>query len=86
MDRVNRERDTDDWVERLLVEHWRGMTPAQKGALVTSLSRAVHELSLAGIRLRHPEADARELFERAACLRLGPDLFERVTGRRYEEG
>ena len=86
MVRVKRDQDTDDWAERLLVEHWRGLSPAQKGGLVTSLSLAVHELSLAGIRLRHPEADARELFERAACLRLGPDLFERITGRRYEEG
>jgi len=40
----------------------------------------VEQLSLAGVRLRHPNVDERELFLRAAALRLGRALMIEVYG------
>ena len=50
------------------------MTPAEKLALVSALSRAVNTLALAGIREPHPGASPREVLLRFALLTLGPDL------------
>ena len=40
----------------------------------------VEQLSMAGVRLRHPNAGERELFLRTAALRLGRDLTIDVYG------
>jgi len=48
--------DTSLAAERVQVELWRKMSPLEKVRTVTEISRAVQQLSLAGIRLRHPEA------------------------------
>ena len=66
--------DTSPEVERLQIERWREMTPAQKLGLVSGLSRAVNRLAMIGIRERHPQASRREQFLRFAMLTLGPDL------------
>lgn len=50
------------------------MTAAEKLARVRSLTIAVRELSLAGIRARHPGIDERE-----ALLRLAALTFDRAT-------
>ena len=54
------------------------MTPIEKARAVTEISRAVQELSLAGIRLRHPEASERECMLRLAALKLGRQLACKV--------
>jgi hypothetical protein len=66
--------DTSLEVERIQVELWRRMSPLQKLAAVTEISRAAEMLSLAGIRLRHPGASDRECLLRLAVLKLGPSL------------
>jgi hypothetical protein len=66
--------DTSPEIERMQIERWRQMSPAEKAAIVSGLTRAVYELALAGIRLRHPAASPREQFLRMALLTLGPDL------------
>ncbi len=70
--------DTSPEVERLQIERWRQMSPAQKAAMVSGLTRAVHDLALAGVRLRHPQASAREQFLRLALITLGADLARRA--------
>lgn len=50
------------------------MSPAEKAAIVSGLTRAVYDLALAGVRLRHPGASPREQFLRLALVTLGPDL------------
>jgi len=70
--------DTSPEIERIQVECWRQMSPAEKAAIVSGLTQAVHDLALAGIRLRHPNASPREQFLRLALLTLGPDLARRV--------
>jgi hypothetical protein len=73
-------RDTDPWAERILIAHWRSLQPWEKAALVADLSQAVHELSLAGIAARFPEADPEEIELLSARQRLGPDLMRRFPG------
>ena len=50
------------------------MSPAQKAATVTGLTRAAFALTRAGVRQRHPDASPREHFLRAALILLGPEL------------
>lgn len=70
--------DTSPAVERAQVESWRRMSPLEKLHVVAELNRTVEELSLAGIRLRHPDASHRECFLRLAVLKLGRELACRV--------
>ena len=70
--------DTSMQAERLQVERWRKMSPAEKLDLVTELSKAVEELSLAGIRRSHPEDTEEECRLRLAVLKLGRDLACKV--------
>ena len=70
--------DTSPEVERMQIERWRHMSPAEKAAMVSGLTQATCELSLAGIRERYPDASSRELFLRLAMLRLGPDLARKA--------
>ena len=52
--------DTDPRIEKLQIEGYRQMSPAQKLEIVARLTVAVHQLSLLDIRRRHPDADERE--------------------------
>ena len=70
--------DTSAEVERLQVEAWRTMSPAEKAALITGLTQAAFEMAEAGVRHRHPGAPASELFFRMAIVVLGPDLARRA--------
>lgn len=54
------------------------MTADEKLALVGAANAAVRELAMAGLRARHPQADARELFLRYALLTLGRENAVRV--------
>jgi hypothetical protein len=63
--------DTSLEAEREQVELWRHMSPLEKVRAVTEISRAVQQLSLAGIRLRHPDASDQECMLRLAVLKLG---------------
>ena len=71
-------RDTSAESERMQVELWRAMSPLEKLSLVSAISRNVQELSLAGIRERHPRATEDELLIRLAVLKLGGELAQRV--------
>jgi hypothetical protein len=60
------------------VERWRQMTPAEKAAIVTGLTRAAFDLARAGVRHRYPNATPREQFLRLAIVTLGVDLARKV--------
>ena len=70
--------DTSPDIERLQIERWRQMSPADKAAIVTGLTQAVYDLARAGIRQRYPGASMREQFLRLAMVTLGPDLARKV--------
>ena len=69
-------RDTTPDAERIQLEAWRRMTPAQK--LRIELVRASEELARAGIRERHPDADEREVELRLAALRMDRSTMIRL--------
>ena len=56
------------------------MSPARKFALVSALTRNVRQLSLAGIRLRHPGINEREAALRLAALNVDRGLMVRAFG------
>jgi hypothetical protein len=66
--------DTSPAIEERQIDAWRRMTAAEKAAIVSGLTQAAVELSLAGIRHRFPQETDRQHFLRLALLRLGPDL------------
>lgn len=72
--------DTPPDIDRMVFARLREMTPAQRLQIAADATRAVHELSLAGLRLRHPHADDEELHMRAAALRNGRDCMLRFFG------
>jgi hypothetical protein len=57
---------------------WRAMSPLEKTRTVSAVTRAVQELSLAGIRQRHPGASERECRAWLARYKLGAALARRV--------
>jgi hypothetical protein len=53
-------RDTSSDIEQRQIEGWRRLSPAEKAALNSGLSRAAHDMARAGIRHRYPDAGPRE--------------------------
>ena len=54
------------------------MSPAQKAAIVSGLTRAAYALAFAGVRDRYPDADEREQFLRVELITLGPQLARKA--------
>ncbi len=76
--------DTDEAADRLQFDIWRSWTPQQKLESMVQLWETARELSLAGLRLRHPDAAVEELELREAALRLGPELARAVYKERCD--
>lgn len=72
--------DTTPEVERLMVEAYRRMTPAQRLAKVASLNASIRAVALAQLREQHPEASERELKLRLFARSADPELFARAFG------
>ena len=70
--------DTTADVEQRQVDVWRRLSPREKLQLVSDTTCAMVNLSLAGIRSRHPQASERECFLRLAAILLGVDTARRV--------
>jgi hypothetical protein len=70
--------DTSPEIERLQIERFRKMSPAEKAAIVSGLTRAVYDLASAGVRHRYPHASPREQFLRLAIVTLGQTLAEKA--------
>jgi hypothetical protein len=66
--------DTDAAIERRQIDAWRRQSPIEKLQIVSETTRAVLNLSLAGIRRRHPGASDRECFLRLASIMRGADV------------
>jgi hypothetical protein len=70
--------DTTVDIEQRQVDAWRRLSPLERLRLVSDTTCAVVNLSLAGIRRRHPQASERECFLRLAAILLGADTARRV--------
>ena len=63
---------------------FRRASPAERLAQVARLSRMVDQLSVAGLRQRHPATDDEVIRYRRAELRLGRELAARVYGAGHD--
>ena len=72
--------DTDPKALEVFFDIHRNMSPSRKVAMVFELTEIMLEASKAGVRMRYPEADEREVFLRATALRLDPDTMVKVYG------
>jgi hypothetical protein len=70
--------DVDPEIEKVVIEGWRRMSPAEKVDQVRQLTRTSRQFALAGIRRRHPDASEHEL-----RLRLASFWLDRETMVRY---
>jgi hypothetical protein len=77
--------DTHPKVEALILDGYRRMSPAQKIARVTELTRTVQQLALADIRRRHPTASAEEQSLRLASRWIAPDLMRKAFAWNVDE-
>jgi hypothetical protein len=78
--RIPLSSDTPLEIERLQIEGWRRMTPADKARAVTALTRAAIDMTKAGIRDRHPDETAEQHRGRLAEILLGRELAHRAFG------
>jgi hypothetical protein len=81
---VPQAQDVSEQVDRAVFEGLRRMTPLQRLQVAANASRALHRLSVAGLRLRYPDASEEELFRRAGAVRLGPELTRWAFGATAE--
>ena len=70
--------DTPLEFERLQIERWRQMSPAEKADLITGLTQAAWELARAGVRHRYPTASPHEQFLRLGIVTLGRELAQKA--------
>lgn len=74
--------DTSPEAERVLIELLRQAPTWRRLQLADRMSSTVRNLSLAGLRARHPRASEAELRRRFADIHLGPELAAQVYGPR----
>jgi hypothetical protein len=72
--------DTPLAVERLQIEIWRRMTPAEKFAQLEDMHASAILFTEAGLRRRHPRASAEELRMRRLAITLGNDTVRTLYG------
>lgn len=68
-------RDTDPKALEVFLEIQRRRTPEQKLNDVFELSQGLFEMTKAGVRLRYPKADEREVFLRAVAMKTPRELM-----------
>jgi len=78
-------RDTSPEARRILIELLRKKTPAEKLAMVADAFETARELTMTGLRLRHPGASPSELQVLYLEHMLGPELACRVVAKRGRE-
>lgn len=78
--------DSTAAAERLQFEAWAAESPAARARAVRRLIARALALQSRGLRALHPTASEREIFLRAAALRLGADAVRRWTGFDADSG
>ncbi|MGH9720394.1 MAG: hypothetical protein ACRD8O_09290 [Bryobacteraceae bacterium] len=84
--RYNWMADTQPKPFEVWVELQRRMTPGEKLAQVFEMAAMMIRAYEDRVRKQHPHANPREIFLRAAALRLGSDTVKRVYGWDPENG
>lgn len=76
--------DTSCEAEEILCRLYRNMTIAQKAQRIFSAYRMGKMLSMAGLRMAHPDASQEQIWHLWARRHLGDELYERVYGGRHD--
>jgi hypothetical protein len=74
--------DTSAEAEKIQCRPYRNMTMAQKAHRLFSAYRMGKMLSMAGIRMNHPDATEEQVWRLWARRHLGDELYEKVYQRR----
>ncbi len=77
--------DTSPEARRVQYALYRRMSSARKFQLIFDTYEMGRQLALAGLRMRHPDANKEELWRLWAQQHLGRDLFEKVYGTSTQE-
>ena len=72
--------DTHPKIERMMIEGYRRMTPAQRLMHVAEGYDVGTILAENDVRRMHPDADEREVKLRVASRRLSPELMKKAFG------
>ena len=80
----NRVSDTSEEAERIQLEIYRRMTPAQKWARIASLYELGKMLQKAGLRMQYPHASEKEIWHMWARRHLGEELYNQVYGNKAD--
>jgi hypothetical protein len=72
--------DTHPDIERMQIEAYRRMSPAEKFRRIENLNRMLEMLARADIERRYPDAEERERRLRVAARRIPAELMRRAFG------
>jgi hypothetical protein len=72
--------DTDPRAMEVWLDLIRSKTPGERIEIAFALTDVALQMAESGVRARHPHASEREIFLRAAALRLPRDLMIRAYG------
>lgn len=72
--------DTHPDVEKILIEAYRRMTPAEKIAKMRQLNEFASQLAFADVRQRYADAPEREVWLRVASRNIPADLMRKAFG------
>ncbi|PKL50554.1 MAG: hypothetical protein CVV39_01480 [Planctomycetes bacterium HGW-Planctomycetes-1] len=77
--------DTPKEVLEIQYDLYRKMSPAKKFGIVCDAYRFGQSLAMAGIRMRHPHADKKQIWHIWAKQHLGGELYNKVYGDKANE-
>jgi hypothetical protein len=72
--------DTHPEIERMQIEAYRRMTPAERFRKIEGLNLSAQAMSLGDIRRRHPDASEREMQLRLASRSIPANLMRKAFG------
>jgi hypothetical protein len=72
--------DTSPQIERIIIEHYRRLSAAEKFKIVDDLTRAAISLTMSGVRNQHPASGEHEFRLRTASRWLDAELMRRAYG------
>ncbi len=72
--------DTHPEIERILIEAYRRMPPAEKFRRIEGMNRTMEMLAMADIRRRYPDASEYECRLRVASRRIPAELMRKAFG------
>lgn len=70
--------DTHPDVEKIIIEAYRRMTPAERVAKMRQLNEWGSQLAFAEVRRRYPDAPEREIWLRVASRHISADLMRKA--------